>query len=145
MAVSAELEKQKNQADSLLVELKKEQSFPFSEGGIAAMAAAVLEKYKPILQKDEGSAPAVGIGAIVAAAALRKHKKQAELPLMGTKKEEHTPFSGGDIAAMAAAAALEKQKQIPQRDGGSAPVGSIAAMTAAAVLRKQNNQSESSA
>ena len=69
------------------MEIKKEQSFRFSEGGITAIAAAVLEKYKPILQKDEGSAPAGGIGGIVAAAALRKHKKQAELPLMGTKNE----------------------------------------------------------
>ena len=46
---------------------------------------------------------------------------------------------------MAAAAALKKQKQIPQKDEVSAPVGSIAPMTAASASIRQNNQSESPA
>ena len=56
--------------------IKKDEIFPFSEGGIVAMAAIVLEKYKQTPQKDEVSDPEWGKTDIVAAAAIRKHKKQ---------------------------------------------------------------------
>ena len=96
-------------------------------------------------QNDEDSAPVWGILAMTAAAALMGWNNQAELPLVGNKKEELITFLEGVIADMAAAAALENLKQIPQKDYDSAPVGSISTMTAAAVLRKHNNQAESPA
>ena len=69
--------------------------------------AADLKRSKQIPQKYGGSAIESSIAAIADAAALSKHKKQYQFPLVGTKKQERVPFSGGGIAATAEAAMLK--------------------------------------
>ena len=77
--------------------------------------AEVLKKQKEIPQKDKGSAQVGVISAITDAAETRKLKKKSGFPLVGTKKEECVPFSGGGIASMAESAALTNQRKILKR------------------------------